>query len=126
MAYELGVGLGSYMHISNSLHVYEKHWGMLDAMCTARNTIKSEVRHTEIGAQPQLRSSPPIDELMRFESTLRNVDSIQELRRIVTQVDFGEYWTDWSLMLASHRAKVLGDTSTADEIAASTFFGGLE
>ena len=124
MAYELGIELGSYMHVSNYLHVYERHWEMLDAMCETNNVSTSEARHTRIGAQPQIRSLPPTDELMLFERSLRDVGSVQELRRVIQQVDFGEYWNDWAIMLASYRAKVLGDKVVSREMMNNTFFGG--
>jgi thymidylate synthase len=124
MAYELGVELGTYTHVSNSLHVYERHWDMLSSMCDKDNTIRSEALHAEHGPHPPLPSSPPTDELMQFESELRAVDSTPELRSVLARIDFGEYWNDWALMLASYRAKVLGDKVTFNEITARTFFGG--
>lgn len=125
MAYELGVKLGTYIHTSNSLHVYERHWHMLEAMCNSDNVSKSEYLHSKIGAHPNMPSMPPVKDLMMFEEAVRDKDSITELSSMCSDAEaFGDYWRDWALMLVSYKAKVLECPATATKIAKTTFFGG--
>ena len=125
MAFELGVGLGTYIHVSNSLHVYERHWDMLRAMCDTDNRLKSEYLHSKTGAHPHMPTLPPVERLMSFEETVRDIDSISNLSHACESAEaLDSYWRDWALMLVSYKAKSLGCPATAKEIARTTFFGG--
>ena len=124
MALELGVELGSYIHVSNSLHVYERNFDMLSKMCEPTNREHARMLHARVGPHPAMPSLPPVDELMAYEKELRYVDDVDELVSIVKATDFGQYWTDWALMLASHRARKLNKKDAASRIAAMTFFEG--
>ena len=122
MALELGVELGSYIHVSNSLHVYKRDFIRLAEMCHPANIVDSESNHALVGPQPEMPSLPPTDELMAYDAMLRTVDSVTLLEKIVDEIDFGPYWTDWALMLASYRAKFLGDVDMMRELSNKTFF----
>ena len=122
MALELGLELGSYVHISNSLHVYKKNWTMLDEMCNPTNIAMSENVHALIGPHPTMPGLPPTDALMKYDATLRTVNNAASLEEITNEADLGFYWTDWALMLASYRAKVLGHPDIAQQLASNTFF----
>lgn len=125
MALELGLGLGEYIHVSNSLHVYERHWDMLDQMCSAEGLAASselDLRHASPAA---MTSPPPIDALLETEANLRALLTQDELQAyIANRLPIGDYWDEWVLVLASHRARVLGAPGLARDLFASSCFGG--
>ena len=87
MAYELGVELGEYIHVSNSLHVYERHWNKLDKMCLPENVGVSQMMAKRIGANPPIPSAPPIPILLDHESNIRDTHNLGELKAYVEGLD---------------------------------------
>jgi thymidylate synthase len=124
MALELGLGLGEYIHTSNSLHVYERHWDMLEQMCTAQSlgvSLELDRRHSK----PRPMSSlPPVDRLTAAEATIRDLGdpgSIEEY--LAFHASNGDYWDDWIRVLASHRARILGHSDLAHNLFETSCFG---
>lgn len=103
LAAELQVDLGSYTHMSNSLHVYEKHFDMVKTIIETHDTSK------QCHVMPPMPGKVPIDDLVKFEARLRSAHTEQELQKIVAEFSamHVEYWSSWIKVLASHRAKKL-------------------
>lgn len=108
MANELGVELGTYTHTSNSLHVYERHFEMLDEIFARYD--ESEAHAWNRGAMKNMPRHIPVLELTQFESRVRGAQTLEELRHplAILESSVDPYWNDWGLVLASHRAMRLG------------------
>lgn len=107
MALELGVGLGTYMHVSNSLHVYERDFEMVERILTAPSA------RITTAPMPPMPCQPPIMTLSAVESLLREcTDSTMIMQRLedsrIALGPTGDYWQDWIKVLASNRAGKLG------------------
>lgn len=119
MAMELGVGVGRYIHVSNSLHVYERHFAMLDEMLV--NEANSLARHGKLGPMDPLPGKIPVDELYRLENRFRSTDSSKALLAALADSKLTDpYWLSWVKLLAAHRSSKLGDdvmaTSLMDQV----------
>ncbi len=119
LALELGVGLGDYNHTSGSLHVYEKHWGMLDKLCDPKSLLSSAADTEIFGPQPAMPSVPPIGTLMWYETKLAGIDTIAELNDLLTNLKIDEYWANWVRALASYRARELGDLTLTKKLVSA-------
>lgn len=124
MALELGVSLGEYIHVSNSLHVYERHWDMLDQICDPDNMSASsqlDLAHENPMCMP---SPPPLERLSRHETAIRSIgDSASLSSYVESNLCPGDYWDEWSRVLASYRAKILGNKPLSVSLFASSCFG---
>lgn len=112
MAKELNVGVGDYTHVSNSLHIYERHFDMVKNMITRDAILQAKDIHRQAGAMPEMPSMPPTEALYHIESMLRSATSLSEVNDIVSSssVQIGgntEYWVDWVKVLAAHRCSKL-------------------
>lgn len=119
LALELGVELGSYKHISNSLHIYEKHFVMCEKMMSAA-AYHGYTVHEEM---PAITEFPPVDVLNDIQKRARQCSSEQELRS-VTLDNLKDEWKDWALILLSHRAGKLNLEELKKELIQSTNFPG--
>jgi len=66
LAHELGVGLGTYKHMSNSLHVYERHFKMCEDIIQERKTALCDIEKFNTishRAMPKMSSPPPVQYL---------------------------------------------------------------
>lgn len=124
---ELGrpIGLGTYTHLSASLHVYEKHFKMVEK-------ILEEDKKQDYGnvlEMPPIPSMPPLHRLMLVQTDLRNAGCVKRLLGVLDEaadnVELKEdYWLDWCKVLASHRAMKLGDKETSNNLLLNTKFEG--
>tara|TARA_Y100000310_G_scaffold310830_1_gene356475 strand:- start:2015 stop:3004 length:990 start_codon:yes stop_codon:yes gene_type:complete len=129
LALELGVGLGTYTHISNSLHIYEKHFDMVKEMLRADEVEQASMMQISRGSMSAFSALPPVNELFLFEKYLRNSKSLIEINELIKElktidVDDNEYWIDWGKLLASHRLKKLGLEYDAKLMQDSTSYVG--
>lgn len=124
---ELGrpVGLGTYTHISASLHVYERHFEMVERI------LKESTKEQKTFEMPPLPDHVPLIELNIFEEKIRSLQDVDEVSQAL--LDIGDieslkkdYWLDWCKILASHRAQKLKFQSAADAILSSTSFDGYK
>lgn len=111
LAFELNVDCGHYIHISGSLHIYERHFKMVEEILTSYN---KNVDANLAKPMPPLPSLPPVEMMMNWESKFRNCKTKLELQKTVDDfVDFSsinginQYWKDWVFILAAHKAKKL-------------------
>ncbi len=110
------IGLGDYTHISNSLHIYERHFNMAKDILSMKPTLSSEM--------PELPSLPPIKDLLEFESKCRTAQTAADLHALLKLPLNLSYWNDWRLILASHRASKLAEPTAQKEFLSATAFGG--
>lgn len=126
LAFELGIPTGSYTHISNSLHIYEKHFPMVERIL--KNPWVQEFPGRAQPMQP-LPGLPPIDVMMGFEATFRTSNTENELMGNVNTMlgtDLYQYWKDWLLILAWHRAGKLDMTDVQDQLMSKVSFPGYK
>lgn len=116
---ELGrpIGLGSYTHLSASLHVYERHFKMVEKI------LDEDTRrdYQDIIEMPPMPSEPPINSLMMTAYETRKTTNVN-----VVDLDreSDDYWKDWCKVLTSHRALKLGDVELSNSLLRSTSFKG--
>jgi len=124
LAVDLGVGLGSYTHTSNSLHIYERHFLMTENIldeASVRTSLKSA---SACGPMPALETfscdqesrSFWVSKLMNFESELQHQETIDDIVSTYTRLKEPmvrrEYiWADIATLLSAHRIKKVSDKS---------------
>jgi len=119
LALELDVGLGTYTHISNSLHIYEKHFEMVEEIL--KESVTDEIQF------PAIPFRPPVGLLWNYEKEIKKASDIVSIKKLIRQFadHFDtEYWLDWIKILASHRLKKLGFKQEAKELQDTTSFVG--
>jgi len=130
LAIELGVKLGSYVHISNSLHVYEQHFKMLENIVEEGSTMQAQIHRLSRGAMPSLPCLPPTEQLSLLEGKIRNAVSNDQVLALLRELEgwnvegIYDYWMDWGKLLASHRLKKIGFDREAIELQNSSNFVG--
>tara|TARA_R100000808_G_C2155555_1_gene168663 strand:+ start:17367 stop:18359 length:993 start_codon:yes stop_codon:yes gene_type:complete len=129
LALELGVELGTYTHISNSLHIYERHFEMVENILRSEEVGQSKMLQLARGEMPALSKDMPIKEMMLFEKHLRLLNDVEEINALIEEIDGLEiddvsYWKDWGKILVSHRLKKLGLEKDSIAVQNSTNFVG--
>ena len=119
---ELGlrVGLGDYIHLSASLHLYERHFGMAEKIL--EEDLKED--YSKISQMPSMPCTPPVQDLLSFESVIRSSINSSEVLQSCQNINSNSYWKDWCYILASHRALKLNDKNLSNELIKNTEFSG--
>lgn len=119
---ELGrqIGLGDYMHLSASLHVYERHFKMVEKIIDE----DKPTNYTDILEMPKMPNDPPLEDLLAFESDVRNAQDAGQLTSTLSRYVLPDYWKDWCKVIASHRASKLKQDVLANNLLLSTNFEG--
>lgn len=117
------ISVGEYTHVSNSLHIYEKHFGMVEEILKRREFFSLEM--------PKLpKGNLPLRYILDLESKCRSCQTVDELKKLSSDLQAGsEYWNDWCKILISHRASKLRDAGSEDfksNILKSTKFSGYK
>jgi thymidylate synthase len=121
LAWELGVDLGSYTHMSNSLHVYKRHFSMCNKILNGKLNNKSA--WNSMPAMPKCKFSR-FEHLDVFQKTLRNATDINKIKVLVAAYSPDGYWKDWALILASHRVAKLGYKDECKMLLQTASFNG--
>jgi len=129
MAFELGLELGTYTHVSNSLHIYERHYEMVEAMLQPAAIIESNIMHAKAGPMDPITTTPPINVMFSIEAQLRAAENLETISRILelaphTMGSRDPYWNDWITVLAAHRCGKLGLKAEKKALLKSTNFVG--
>jgi len=116
LANELGVKLGTYTHVSNSLHIYERHFAMAENILKQENLESSmSWARASVDQQPLFERSldeirmGPIYDLMKMESALYLRENTASIVSLVASFNFKGYWADMATILAAKRIRDLGD-----------------
>lgn len=132
LALELGVECGSYTHISNSLHIYERHYPMVERIL--KDPWVKEFPH-RCKAMPAMPGPPPLDLLISREAQLRVAMTVGEIDEALVGVTENTpeterldepYWRDWLLILAWHRAGKLELPELQAELMSRVSFSGYK
>jgi thymidylate synthase len=100
------IGVGDYMHTSNSLHVYEKHFGMAESIISSprKNSIE----------MPKIPDAKiPLNEIITFENICRNAETVEQVLDLLNNLSLNSYWRDWCLILASHKLSKYKDPDSS-------------
>jgi hypothetical protein len=87
-----------------------------------KDILSMKPSHTS--QMPELLSKPPVDDLLQFEKKCRMVNTVSGLQDLLAEKPLAEYWNDWRLILASHRALKISGGSAQRDLLAATSFGG--
>tara|TARA_B100000700_G_C15034356_1_gene852105 strand:- start:1166 stop:2182 length:1017 start_codon:yes stop_codon:yes gene_type:complete len=116
LANELGVELGSYTHVSNSLHIYERHFKMAEDILSSDNIEASESWSRRQPGQRRIVESSldeirmnPIYELMKLESSLHLCESAGATVAHVEKFNLSGFWKDLGVILSAKHMRDLGD-----------------
>jgi len=124
------IGLGDYIHMSASMHIYERHFEM------CKKILEGTMRHQgHENAMPMLPSANiPVKSLIKFETDCRNSRDSNSLTNVVLAMnlnqqctnDSNDYWIDWARILAAHRAQKLGNNELMSEILSTISYNGYK
>lgn len=125
------IDLGEYVHTSASLHVYEKHFGLVEAMLNSRMNLQNlkfvSGEHSKgyPGEMERMPSRPPTELLLSYEAKLWNVNTVnQVLQTHVERQSIHPYWDDWLTLLTCKRLSKLGDNEAANRLLDATYYEG--
>lgn len=127
LTHELGrpIGLGAYTHLSASLHVYERHFKMVEKI------LDEDTRrdYGDIFEMPRMPFAPPLEDLLIVEKDIRCAKTpnqvVSALNDSLQHSALQEnYWADWCKVFASHKLLKLGDAANSDALLKSSKFEG--
>ena len=126
MAIELGVELGEYMHVSNSLHVYERHFGMLEKMVKEDQVKAALSRLGDRGPMPSITDLPDTTALHFYERRIQECDDSCSMRKIIAEAEsnMSDFWIDMLKIVAFHRCKTIDLLEDAKSIRSSVSYVG--
>ena len=129
MAKELGVELGTYTHVSNSLHIYERHFEMVEEMTSRDAILQARNNHRMSGPMPKMPTMPPTAALYHIESLLRTAPSLEAISDLIDTAPAhlgtqAEYWVDWVRILGAHRCVKLKLKGEKKNLIGTTTFSG--
>jgi thymidylate synthase len=111
MAGWLGVELGTYNHVSDSLHVYARHWGdiAMPFLAEASSVNRADLRI------PLAESEAIWPRLSRLAEALAHAPTVAAARSVLSdEVQFPDAYAEWVHLLAAERLRRLGDGGAAD------------
>jgi thymidylate synthase len=128
LANELGVGLGYYVHTSNSLHCYERDFKMLDEIAESEDTFSRPM--------PALPHAFPIRDLMAIEEKVREMSEGEFRDEVIFMNPIFTKWVsdpvtyallhDFTRILCSFRARKIKDTGLSNRHIQSTDHSGYK
>ena len=131
LANELGVELGTYTHISNSLHIYENKFKQVEQILNNRSVLSDNmncwdgVKYVAMPAIPL--GKLPVEFLWNAEKELQlattSYEVIEALNLMMIRQN-DSYWHDWVRILAHHRLGKLQDKETQEDMMNSLNFNG--
>ena len=136
LANELGVELGTYTHVSNSLHIYERHFEMAERILNTSNVNKSKFQmYKSYGPMPAVRCGSRqelsywIEKLMEFEEDISQTNSEDAIRQSFRRVfayptSDARTWHDFAVILAANRIRKLEGSHAAREMLQILKFEG--
>lgn len=123
LANELNVELGTYVHISNSLHVYERHFDMLNKIANLQSY--SSIPMNRMPNNVHMAIPHLIDE-EKIVQGLNTETDILNFKTWMKGKDW-EYWHDMVQILLIHRAQKLSiDENIIQELKNGLFDKGLK
>ncbi len=112
------IGLGDYIHTSNSLHIYERHFEMVEKIL--KNSTVPGPSQDGLAMPPLPPNvSENVMRLLMYEGQLRTADSPKAIEMMsntlceVVGVNMDPFWEDWADVLTSHWLRKMGDKKLA-------------
>ncbi|MBC8408728.1 MAG: thymidylate synthase [Rhodobacteraceae bacterium] len=119
LANELGVAVGSYTHMSNSLHIYERHFDMAarilkrenfeSSMAWGRKRARTNADICAISTGSSLSKirSTIINDLIEFEAVISSETDDIKILKLVNAFQAPDFWKDYAIVFAAKRLKDL-------------------
>lgn len=118
------IDMGEYVHTSASLHVYERHFGMVDAILDDTDNVRRLVSGGSIPME-RMPSRPPVELLLDFEQKVWRARVTNEVLQVHKErPSIHPYWSDWFTLLACKRLSSLKDDVEANNLLATTYYTG--
>jgi thymidylate synthase len=123
LANQLGVDCGSYTHVSNSMHIYEKHFDMCEKIIDQPFVDDIKFKCKRMNSIPA--GDIPIKELLGVEHDLWNKqDIVVELQKLESS-NLDQYWKDWLCIIARFICQKKGDLQLVEHINSQIRFSGF-
>jgi thymidylate synthase len=123
LATELGCDLGTYTHVSNSLHIYERHFEMAEEILKPEN-VEESIGWAKQSApmQPLLKGTTlekindgRITPIVELEATLESLQTADAVYSTWDDVNYFDFWSDISCILCARRLRALGERRKAKD-----------
>lgn len=124
LAHELGVGLGTYRHVSGSLHIYQRHFEMAEAMLKGRKGLVAlDLLDDE---PPPYPGDCPAEKLDRIQESARELNGREWMMKLIHDhvEPLDSYWRDWAKILVAHRCRKVGLEDVSRDLLKSLDFRG--
>ncbi len=132
IANELNVGMGTYTHTSNSLHIYERHFDMAEKIIRSGYVNDSLLLQQKFGPMPALIGGKDVTFLKvrnvyKYEAHLQECDTFAEIVKLYEGYNLevtDPMFTDFATVLTSARLRKIGLKDEAREMMKTTCFDG--
>jgi thymidylate synthase len=126
LALRLGIQVGKYMHMSNSLHIYERHFDMCEKILAGESQNKLNRL-----PMPQMKETPNFDMLNKLQNLSLHMDTQEKLEALINYSKL--FFTnmnlpienDWISILLSNQAKKLKLQALKTKLITETTFEGF-
>jgi thymidylate synthase len=111
----LGVGLGPYVHVSDSLHVYQRHWSLLDQRLPPRSVIPENLGDLTIRSYDEWEAV--FRHLLRKTKELSAYTSPAKLTGVLSKsLGLPRAYREWIALLTAEALRRRGHISEAWEV----------
>lgn len=133
LALELGVKLGTYTHISNSLHIYENKFKQVESILKGGGAATNPHCWDKLCyvPMPPMPTLPPTQSMWDAESEFTSCDSTTGVlsvlaKKLINDKSLDSYWGDWVKILAAHKLSKLKEHNAQKEVIDSLTFKGYK
>lgn len=125
VAARLGVELGNYVHIVDSLHLYEMHFGMAqDIAATPHTDIYEGFKPQDYGLKTDEEYNKTLQAILLLEKLSRLAPhKIEQIKGYIDEID-NEGWKNYARIIASYnfkKAKILDEVNPLIEELSNEF-----
>ncbi|MGH2532369.1 MAG: thymidylate synthase [Thermomicrobiales bacterium] len=111
----LGIEVGSYQHVSNSLHAYERHWKELDALILntgggPRNSSDLRISDYDAWQEAWSRLVDCVGQIMRLE-VRRQLEDVPK-----RYADLPGAYREWIALLTAEALRKMAEPQAADDV----------
>ena len=132
IANELNVGLGTYTHTSNSLHIYERHFDMAEKIIRGGYTDDSLLLQQRLGPMPALIGNKDatflkVKNVYDYEAQLQSCNNLTDVVNLYENYDLevtDTMFNDFATVLTASRLRKLGFKDESKEMMKTTCFNG--
>lgn len=96
LACQLGYRLGEYVHFAASLHMYERHFSLVDRILNSPHRV-------DCSPMPPMTRPDSVESLLRYEAKIREKEPVFDFEGLPA------YWQDLLSVLSFHKAGKLND-----------------